>query len=422
MLNFYKPFNNLNQEKKVKLLTQKKSKTYKLEKYVIICFNLVVTAKKGRGVVMRKKIALLLSAVLMLSLPLSSVAAAEEVSKKNNPVQHVEAYKIDTYEIGKTDEQFNRVNGYKLVNSVSTIDKTETNIRTLVESVEDYFDTNDKYVKTVVTQQEFTNDYLTGKAKVKETKEEVNKPKAVNPNSTKSKETNESASNKKEIEVNVKNSVNNMGAKPKEQEMKGYTLTEIAELKKKLQDVQVNINPDAPSGQKITPLAVCGTSECAGAYDNYYNYSYTNGTFRLQALSAVGHRYHGITGSTQNSSKNTNSYFEFKGYIDKYEDYIIDEMQYDDFGLGYDWWKVVVGLGSIVAGYAAGPGGWLSITLYYAGALATFSDLTETSYATSQRLTLSKNAAAECENARKMIFQYGGKFENVSYFNDVYGY
>jgi hypothetical protein len=73
----------------------------------------------------------------------------------------------------------------------------------------------------------------------------------------------------------------------------------------------------------------------------------------------------------------------------------------------------------MVYGYGTGAAGWVSIALYYGGALSTFAGLTSSIYATYSRLSLSKSAAQYNENARQIILNYQTKFEkyNVSVVN-----
>jgi hypothetical protein len=110
------------------------------------------------------------------------------------------------------------------------------------------------------------------------------------------------------------------------------------------------------------------------------------------------------------------------GHIDDYETEIIENMEYNDYELLFNWFKAITGLISIVVGWGTGPAGWVAIFLGYAGVLAVFSDLTSTAYATYGRLTMSKDATAALENARTMIFWQGSHFENTTYLSGISGY
>jgi hypothetical protein len=174
--------------------------------------------------------------------------------------------------------------------------------------------------------------------------------------------------------------------------------------------------------EQVAPM---GTSslEMAGAYDNYYNHDTSTGWFRVQSLGFVGHYYIRIEGSTLGSSKNASSMATYKGYINNYDTYVNAYMLAPTWPEVVGWGTALAGLATIVAGYGTGPVEWVTIALYYGGALSTFAGITSTAYSTYSRLQPSKTAAQYLENARNMNYYGGGSYwENQTAITSVLGF
>lgn len=338
---------------------------------------------------MSRILKLLTSTFLLLAFvlqPLSASASGSKTTNEESVVEHIESFEVKNLSDQPNEDGFYEELGTKVVNSITNVKKGNNKIETEISAVEDLYDVKGNYVKTVVTMTQFENDYVTGKGKSKKIEKEFKNKKA-----TKEKK------NKEVIKNNVLESTKNFDLNSLEPEVvKGFTYEQINEVKEKM----LSIQQDQISTQGAYS---CGSYDCAGAFDTYYNYNLTTGGFTVQALSATGHKYVKITGSTIGSSKNAASLNKFKGYVNNYEQTIIDQMNYDYGEISWDWWKSVMGLIGLVIGYGTGPVGWVEIVVYYTGALATFQDLTDASYGTYQMLTLSKTAAQYNQNARNML-------------------
>lgn len=340
----------------------------------------------------KKLFNLILVFVLTFVLVSHTISYAETSNDTTNKT--VETFTIETYSDTKNEQGIYELTGYKEVNSITSITKSIDTISTKIESIEDYYDINGEFIETIVYKSEFENNLLTGKAKSKDSREISKNPLVV-------KNSSESI-----VEDNVIKHVKKLKDKPYK-DVQGFTLKQIEEIKEKARDISIKINKENPTGIKIM------AAEAAGAFDNYYNHDTSTGSFVAQALSQTAHKYIKITGSTYGSTKNANSLASFKSNINNYEYYIINEMNYDDWAEKFAWFSALMGLVTLVIGFATGPAGWVAIVQQYAGALGTFAGLTSTIYATNYSLQLSKNAAQNVENARAIV-NNSSSFENYS--------
>lgn len=349
--------------------------------------------------------------------PINARAVDPEVTRT------VEAFTIETLEEVNEKGLYDPT-GYKDVNAITTIVMYPDRIETLLETVEDFYNLDGEYINTIVGSQRYINDYNTGKAKSTEKKKILNSPTAI-------KATNESTNSKKAfsnsdaIDFTV-----SMNAPKIEDEMlidtPGFTKKDIISLKEKVERFidthNITINPDAALGEKVSVKSFsCGVVQCAGAYDNFYRFDTSTGNFRIQALSAVGHKYLFVEANTIGSTKNANSLNTFKGYIDGYEENIINQMEYSKLGEGFSWWLAVSGLVTFVAGLGSGPPGWIAVVSQFSGALALFATYTDAVFATAKRLSYSRIANEKLESARYMLFTMNSRFENYN-FGTVDGY
>jgi len=184
----------------------------------------------------------------------------------------------------------------------------------------------------------------------------------------------------------------------KYEQVQGFTRQQFLDLKMKIDKLK--------NEMKIQAL------DRAGAYDNYYNYEYTNGNFVAQALSAQSQKYIKYVGTTIGDSKNASAFNTFRSYIDDYETNVVDYMESNTFYEVLGWASALSSFVLLVVGWGTGPAGWITIVLNYGGALSLFAGLTSTAYGTYSRLQYSKNAATSLENARNQM--YYNNWGNIS--------
>ena len=370
--------------------------------------------------------------ILIFNLFLSSTFANNN-SKLNSPIITVEAFVLETLSDTVNSMGIYELTGYKEVNSITEIKEGNNEIYTKITAIEDYYDIAGNYIKTIVKNDEFENDYNTGKAFHTLQEKVYRQPLAIN--------IRKGLNYNNEIELNtaeeklVKQNIGKIKQKlPNGQtkEIKGFTKIEIDKLKATAQKIinsnAVTINKEGhiefdptkvESEELVSSLSYSMSDpeiERKGAFDNYYNHNLSNGSFIAQALGAGSHKYIKVTGTTFGSTKNAQTMGNFKSHINNYQDYVVRRMNSSTFNDVAGWFGVLMGLGSMVTGYSTGPAGWVSIVLYYGGAFSTFLGLTSTAYATHSRMELSKLAAQYCESARNIVLNYHTQFEkyNVS--------
>ncbi|MGQ7280658.1 hypothetical protein ACT91Q_22275 [Brevibacillus thermoruber] len=340
---------------------------------------------------------------------------------ESETIKNVEAYSIETLSDEPNDDGLFEVTGYKQVNAITEITADANQIKTKMFKVEDYYDRNSNYINTVVTSEEFENDYNTGEAKAKKQTKQYDKAMTISVNkSEKNTLSSTDLTNTKRISVqkNVELAISALD----EAEFKpvpGIKKADLEKVKKIAAKIKesdaVKFNTETKhieiDEKKLASLA---STEAAGAFDNFYNHNLSTGAFTAQALGVAGHKYIRVTGSTVGSSKNASSMVAFKKSINEYEYYIITKMKYNLYSETFDWFLILMGLGAIVAGFGTGPAGWVAIVTSYAGALGTFTALTSKAYATAERLDLSRNAAKFCQSAREIILNYPKNFENYN--------
>ncbi len=147
----------------------------------------------------------------------------------------------------------------------------------------------------------------------------------------------------------------------------------------------------------------CGTVQCAGAFDNYYNYNMTTGKFTIQTLSSSAHKYIRTTGSTIGNSTNATSLNKFMGYIDQYESYIIDKMQANSWEVVFDFALFVAALTEFIKGAGTGPAGWVGAMAMSVSIVSLLADFTDIIYATTARANYSLQAEKLLVNAQNQM-------------------
>lgn len=369
---------------------------------------------------------------LILTIGLSTAvpwASASTVELKNDPV--IEAYTVKTYTDFESEDKLIEETGYKSVNSI--LKTSEINGVSNVDNlkVEDYYDISGNYIHTLVSRQQYVNDLNTGKATTTTSEEVINTPTSIQiNNSQKNAVTELEPIDEKLIKENVLKFTSNLG-EGKTEEVPGYTRQDVSEMITLAKELQENytleINENAPTGEKIviTPnyASPCdNVTRCNGAFDNYWNYDFSTGKFKVQVLSEYAKHYHGVTGSTIGSTKNATSLQTMMGFIDEYERNMIDLMDYNRHESDFTWLVVITSLISIIQGVTGGPPGWLTLFTMGVSVVSIFRDMTSASYATNRNVDYSRAAMSNLQNARHMIVWPGSYFENYSYFGNVRGY
>lgn len=101
---------------------------------------------------------------------------------ESETIKNVEAYSIETLSDEPNDDGLFEVTGYKQVNAITEITADANQIKTKMFKVEDYYDRNSNYINTVVTSEEFENDYNTGEAKAKKQTKQYDKAMTISVN------------------------------------------------------------------------------------------------------------------------------------------------------------------------------------------------------------------------------------------------
>jgi hypothetical protein len=380
---------------------------------------------------------ILLALLLTFSVTVPNFVHAKE--KESTTYRTVESFEMEVLSTEVNDENLYEVTGSKKVNSITEITEGSDFIKTKIISLEDFYDLEGEYIKTVLKIEEFSNNFSNGKAKHKIKEKEFNQPKTIHTLSKKTKIKGAEIKDitedeEKELENYLMNLVHNTKEmKLKEKDIKGMTFKELNDLReiasefkeKKVVKIENNhlvvdkkaLNEIINENKTNAFFTTASTVEAAGAFDNYYNHNLSNGNFVAQALSSSPHKYVKITGTTNGNSKNASTLVKFKDNIDSYERYIIDRMEYATWTEVAGWFGVLMGLVTIVVGFPTGPVGWVEIVLYYGGALATFAGLTSSAYATYSRLSLSRYAAQYCQNARDLLYYTNWSNVNMTVVN-----
>ncbi|MFX3643254.1 MAG: hypothetical protein ACE3L7_32180 [Candidatus Pristimantibacillus sp.] len=347
---------------------------------------------------MKKTKKVLISATAVLSLFFAtSVPAATAQSLPTEKIKNYEKFTIET--LSENSEGFYIPTGHKVVSAVSTIEQKKGElIATNVSLVEDYYDLNNNFINSLVKHEEFSNNLQTGKAsELKQSKVldkiQIQIPEEQRNNialkDLKSHSFTLSETDKRDLEKNINDLVVSLD-KGEFKEIVGITQADLDKVQQLITENQKN----------VSTLSVA----MAGAYDNYYNYDYSNGNYRVQSLGSP-HKYIRYTGSTINNNTASNSITTFMDHIYNYEKYTQIDMEGASKTEITGWVFTLAAMITMVVGFASGPVGWVAIVSTYGGALATFGGYTTTSYATIQRLNLSKLAAQYQNNAMTMNYQ-----------------
>lgn len=368
-----------------------------------------------------KGLKVVISFILAITYSFSSVTFTFAKEKTTVNKKTIESFELENLSNEVNEKGMYENLGTIKVDAITEIIEDEDSIYTKITKVEDFYNLNGDFKNSKLTVDEFQNDYTTGKAEHKLQTKKYKKPITITNLSREDKIKTLKGTESKLVENNFMKLLNdNTKVSKNIDKVKGITFEEMNRIKKiskELQDKEVikikngNIIIDQNALNSVIEenstqqlITTYGTVEAKGAFDNYYNHDISTGKFTAQALSKSAHKYVEIKGTTYNNSKNASTMVSFKSNINSYENYVIQKMEYAMWSEVAGWFGTLMGLVSMVVGYGTGPAGWVSIALYYGGAFATFTGLTSSVYATYSRLSLSKNAAQYCQNARNLLY------------------
>lgn len=343
--------------------------------------------------------ALSLLSVLFLQ-PIS--AQTEKVAINQEKITTIEAYTIETYSNTKNAEGFYVLSGYEVVNSVTEIISDGGKaVSASVNSISDNYDLNGEYKYTTVQSNQMENNFQTGKARSQNSKIETYEPQNEKRNLNNFIENNDTFENFELTEIEKQNIVKKIAYH------KTYMpYTEYIDIQGVTFDDLENVKQRIQMNQTLSTVSECPTSntpgvEACGAFDNFYRHNIINGDFTVQALCCAGDdsiyaKLHGSIGTDTDKAKRLS---DFKRYINTYERYLVDDMNSNTTWEVIGWASAIASFVLLVQGFATGPVGWVAVASTYFNALLVFAGLTSSQYATSSRLAISKNVAAQLENA-----------------------
>ncbi|MFD1738670.1 hypothetical protein ACFSCX_19300 [Bacillus salitolerans] len=91
--------------------------------------------------------------------------------------QHIEVFMTITMD--ENEEGYEVENGYKKVNSITTLEKSKYHIKTDIKAIKDYYDIEGKYLKTVILHSKFNKSNITLAEEGDDTKIELNKSSTI---------------------------------------------------------------------------------------------------------------------------------------------------------------------------------------------------------------------------------------------------
>ncbi|WP_404430918.1 hypothetical protein [Sutcliffiella horikoshii] len=112
------------------------------------------------------KISLLIVSIILLN-----------ACSKVEEVQHISVFVSETSE--QDDEGFFVTTGYKKVNSITSIEESKHHVKTVIKSIEDFYDIEGNYLRTEIIHSTFNKSYVTQKEDAESLKEEIQKPSTI---------------------------------------------------------------------------------------------------------------------------------------------------------------------------------------------------------------------------------------------------
>ncbi|WP_339323548.1 hypothetical protein [Paenibacillus sp. FSL W8-0194] len=100
-------------------------------------------------------------------------------------------------------------------------------------------------------------------------------------------------------------------------------------------------------------------------------------------------------------------FLHFKSYINIYERYVVDGLEYNKFMEALSWGGTIASFILFYATYS-GPVGWVAMVINYSNALTILIGITSSAYGTKSRLDITKNTAQYQQNAINQIYNMFG--------------
>lgn len=375
-----------------------------------------------------KIISSILSVLLIFTLVAPNMAFANKESLQKEHTT-VESYEIETLADELNEDYIYENTGTKKVQAITTIIEKPNKVESEITSIQDYYDLEGNFLKSVVLVENFSNNYKTGEATYKQKEKQYKTPQILNKQvfntspDEKFKEEILTTDKKEKIKSGMSAKLQENGFKEKEERIKGLTYEDIETIKEYVAEQYEaatasttdsnsaeaqGLRPDVKDYESTLELEEPTYSalyvERNGAFDTYYNHDTTTGKFTAQALSATARKYVKTTGTTLGNSKNAGTLAKFKNATTNWKYYVEQKMRYNAFPEVAGWVSALMGLGVLVAGFGVGPAGWVSIVLNSASAFSVFLGFTSSYYATASRLDMSRVGAQYNQNARNLMY------------------
>jgi len=212
---------------------------------------------------------------LLLSVIGPSISLAESTSIKDEMKDiTTEAFVIETFE--KNKEGILEKVGYQKLNTITETIRMNNKVSTIFYTVEDYYNLDGKFLKSLVKHEEFINDLSTGKALEKKNEIELSEPMTIliEELSVEQNHNNKITMDEQNVLYQYINEQVSQLRDVDYKETQGYTQKELDELVKLANEASKKFEDEK---NRLTAAN--------GAYDNYYNTNNYNGSFTIQALS-----------------------------------------------------------------------------------------------------------------------------------------
>ena len=92
-------------------------------------------------------------------------------------VEHIEVYMAETTE--QNDDGLHEITGYKKVNAITTIEEDKKYVKTDIKAIEDFYDTEGKYIKTEIIHSTFNKSHITQVEEGENRREDFHEPSTI---------------------------------------------------------------------------------------------------------------------------------------------------------------------------------------------------------------------------------------------------
>lgn len=365
-----------------------------------------------------KIIAIVTLISLVVSTSFNSVYA--ESTSLNDEVSTTEVLIIENMSDHPNEKGFYEKNGYVVMNSTTKVtSKASYPILIEVQSVEDNYDLQGNYINTQVKHSVINNDFKLGVTRTEHQNRVLNSPvnesisvKDFIANNQVLEFVNLDNKKKSELSQEIQKTIDQMPVTlASVSEEKGLTYEEMDLLREQVKDIQLQFSSqesknimDNSLNVSVCPAVSNGVESC-GAFDNYYRHNVNNGDFTAQVLGLSGepNMYTSLHGNIGNYSGKASRLSTFKSYINTYERYVVDGLEYNKKMEALSWGGTIASMVLFYLTYS-GPAGWVAMVLNSSNALTILIGITSSAYGTASRLTITKNTAQYQQYAIDQIY------------------